>query len=319
MPCRNIKVHYFAGSVYHVLSNSASTFIAIGLALASTLAIAWGTVIRHRIAARAESSILRTAMSNPWWWAGTATAIGAYALQLVALAFGTLLVVQPVLTLSLMFTLLLSAAMAHKRMSSRAVTWSIFLTVSVGFVVAYGRPLPGGANPSWHQWWPALTAGGVVMLLLILTAMTRPELRALNLGAACGVLYGYVALLSKSVAELGTAAPTHWTLYALLALAGAGSILQQYSFHAGPLEHSLPAMTILEPLVAFALGYAVLKEQFQVHTAWGWVAMACAIAMMIAATVVLSREPIKQPLRPTAAQARPDSLADAASTHAAES
>ncbi len=44
-------------------------------------------------------------MGNPLWWVGTLAAVVAYCLQIIALGFGTLLVVQHILVLSLMFTL----------------------------------------------------------------------------------------------------------------------------------------------------------------------------------------------------------------------
>ncbi len=69
-----------------------------------------------------------------------------------------------------------------------------------------------------------------------------------------------------------------------------GTIVQQYSFNAGALKNSLPAMTISEPIVAFSLGYLVLGEKFQVSTASGWGFMALALMAMFASTVVLSRK-----------------------------
>src|SRR5699024_10805300 len=105
--------------------------------------------------------------------------------------------------------------------------------------------------------------------------------RALLLVVVCGVLYGFFVVLSKIVMDTFTAADIvelllSWPLYALIFAAGAGTVLQQYSFHAGPLKHSLPAMKIIEPLIAFSLGYAVLHDQFQVRSIFGWTVMALA-------------------------------------------
>ena len=85
---------------------------------------------------------------------------------------------------------------------------------------------------------------------------------------------------------------TSWHLYALIALAGTGTVVQQYSFHAGPLTHSLPAMTIAEPILAFGMSYWVLGEKFSVSSAAGWAVMATALAVMILATIVLARVPV---------------------------
>lgn len=272
-----------------------SNFVAVAFALASAVVIAWGTVVRHRIALDATSAVLRTAIRQPLWWVGTLAAVAGYALQVVALGFGTLLIVQPVLMLSLMFTLPLSAWYAHRRMARRDVAWSLALTVAVAVMVVLGRPSHGLVQPPLDRWLPALGVGLVVMAALIGTAQLGKGNRALLLGTACGCLYGYVAVLSKAVVDIFTSAGVvallgSWEFYALVISAGAGTVLQQYSFNAGPLTYSLPAMTIVEPIVAFALGYAVLDEQFAVETTLGWCVMAIALATMIAGTIALSRQ-----------------------------
>ncbi|MDO5031836.1 DMT family transporter [Corynebacterium sp.] len=275
--------------------------IAVVFALASALVIAWGTVVRHRIVLDASSrSVMRTAISTPLWWVGTAAAVVAYALQLVALGFGTLLVVQPILMLKLMFTLPLAAWYSRRRMPAHETLWCIALTVSVGFLVAYGRPTAGTDFPAWSQWWPAFVLGGLTLAALAGIAYTRRTDRALALGTACGVIYGYVALVAKVsvgilhhdglLAMLGS-----WQFWVLVILAGTGTVVQQYSFHAGALKHSLPAMTIMEPIVAFGLGYWVLGEQFQVSSLAGWTVMGISLAIMITATFVLSRLPVGEP------------------------
>ena len=106
-----------------------------------------------------------------------------------------------------------------------------------------------------------------------------------------------MALLSKSVVDIFSHEGlgqllVSWQFWGLIALAGGGTVLQQYSFHAGALKQSLPAMTIMEPIVAFGLGYVVLGEQFQVDSLAGWTLMSLALAVMILGTVILSRRPV---------------------------
>ncbi|HJD90271.1 MAG TPA: hypothetical protein K8V33_05185, partial [Corynebacterium urealyticum] len=59
----------------------------------------------------------------------------------------------------------------------------------------------------------------------------------------------------------------------------------------GPLKNSLPAMTVVEPIFAFALGYTILGEKFDV-SGYQWIYMAAALIIMIVSTVVLSRKTI---------------------------
>ena len=86
---------------------------------------------------------------------------------------------------------------------------------------------------------------------------------------------------------------TRWELYALIGLAIIGTAIQQASFNAGELKNSLPAMTVVEPIVAFILGYTILGEKFQV-SGYQWIYMAVTIIVMVVVTVVLSRKSVKQ-------------------------
>lgn len=278
-----------------------SNLLAVLFALASALTIAWGTVVRHRIAVRTptdgslRSSPLLNALMTPMWWAGMSTALLAYALQTVALAFGTLLVVQPVLVLSLMFTLPLSARFNSYRLRKTEISWAAMLTIAVAVLVLMGRPLPGNPHPPLDRWAPALLIGAVVMgTMWILARYVLIKEKALILGLVTGALFGYVAVLSKAAVDIFlhqglTGLIFNWEVYVLVLTATLGTVVQQYSFNAGVLKTSLPAMTIGEPVVAFALGYAVLGEKFQVVD-WEWTIMGAALLAMIISTVALSRK-----------------------------
>ncbi|WJY98829.1 hypothetical protein CHAN_00960 [Corynebacterium hansenii] len=272
------------------------------LGLGSALSIAWGTVIRHRLADELPDdagtmSGVWSVVSRPMWWAGVLLALAGYGLQIGALAFGTLLLVQPLLVMSLMFTLPLAARIAGRRISKSETAWAVLLTVAVAVLVMLGRPLPGDPQPPLARWIPALAIGAVVFAVMYHAAGTllRSE-KALVLGLATGWLYGFVAVLSKAVVDIWVHGDLgefvrSWELWSLLALALVGVAVQQASFNAGALRNSLPAMTCAEPVVAFALGYAVLGEKFQTQGSQ-WVWMGAALVAMIASTVALSRKSV---------------------------
>lgn len=274
-----------------------SDLLAVLFALASALTIAWGTVVRHRIAVNvpAGDSPFLSAIQRPMWWAGMSTAIIAYGLQVVALAFGPLLLVQPFLVMSLMFTLPLSAIYNKRRMSPAEILWSTLLTGAVLVVSVMGRPIGGDDHPPIQRWIPAILVGAAVLTVLYYAgARSSQRRRALLQGLVTGAIFGYVAVLSKAVADSFTASGvvglvTAWELYALIAAATVGTVVQQNAFNAGALRTSLPAMKIGEPIVAFSLGYAVLLERFQVVD-WEWIWMGLALALMVISTVSLSRK-----------------------------
>lgn len=271
--------------------------LAVLFALLSALTIAWGTVVRHRIAEAAPvggNAAILSAMKRPLWWAGMSTAIIAYFLQVVALGFGPLLVVQPILVMSLMFTLPLSARYDGRRITFSEMTWATVLTAAVTVLVLLGRPLPGITHPPLERWFIPVGVG-----FLVLFAMDRYASRqirrekALILGIVTGAIFGFVAVFSKAVADifilhgfLGLL--SNWELYALILAATLGTIVQQSSFNAGALRNSLPAMKSAEPVVAFSLGYLVLGEKFSA-TDLEWLWMFLALIAMIFATVMLSR------------------------------
>lgn len=276
--------------------------LAVLLGLGSALSIAWGTVLRHRLADELPEgtgtlSGVWSVISRPVWWGGLFLALAGYGLQIAALAFGSLLLVQPLLVMKLMFTLPLSAKLDGRRISRPELSWAIVLSLAVAVLVVLGKPLPGDPQPALARWLPALGVGVVGFALMYHAAGTllRRE-KALVLGLATGWLYGYVAVLSKAVIDIwlhGGALELlkAWELWSLIALALVGVAVQQASFNAGALRSSLPAMTGGEPVVAFVLGYAVLGERFQVAGS-NWLWMGLALVAMIWATVILSRKSV---------------------------
>ncbi|WP_256881611.1 DMT family transporter [Corynebacterium amycolatum] len=318
------------------------------LALLSALSIAWGTVIRHNLSGTLEegTSTLRgvaKTLKLPRWWLGSTLAIAGYVFQVAALAFGTLLLVQPLLVMKLMLTLPLAAKVNGRRISRSEMIWSVALTFAVATLVLLGKPTAGSTDIPTYLWGWALAVGGVVTCGLYAAAVQWPNTgtgsgsdtgtgsgsntsdspaiadrsstdnstdstsdtkqrgvlrqnpKALLLGTATGWLYGFVALLSKSVVDTYVndglvQLLLSWELWLLVALAVIGVGLQQAAFNAGPLQASLPAMTVVEPIVAFSLGYIVLGERFQA-VGVQWVALFIALATMISATIALAARP----------------------------
>lgn len=332
------------------------------LALLSALSIAWGTVIRHNLSGTLEegTSTLRgvaKTLKLPRWWLGSGLAIAGYVFQVAALAFGTLLLVQPLLVMKLMLTLPLAAKVNGRRISRSEMIWSVALTFAVATLVLLGKPTAGSTDIPTYLWGWALAVGGVVTCGLYAAAVQWPNTgtgsgsnagdspaiadrsisdnstgsasdtkqrgvlrqnpKALLLGTATGWLYGFVALLSKSVVDTYVndglvQLLLAWELWLLVALAVIGVGLQQAAFNAGPLQASLPAMTVVEPIVAFSLGYIVLGERFQA-VGVQWVALFIALATMISATIALAARPAEATAT-ASTSARSSAKADTTST-----
>ncbi|MDY5786394.1 DMT family transporter [Corynebacterium sp.] len=282
-----------------------SNALAIVFALTSALMIAVGTVWRHQILRAGLTQVEANAaplasISRPAWWLSLSLAFGAYGMQALALAFGSLLVVQPVLVLSLMLTLVLAARVEKRRMEADETFWALVLTACVGTVVILGRPLPGErVAPTW-EWMLTMATGLCIAGTVFAIAYRRPlpaPTKALLYGIVCGAVFGYLAVFSKSTVDAfarGGAAQlvVTWQFWALLATSVIGTAVQQYAFGAGVLSRSLPAMKIVEPLIALLLGFTLLGESFAISSLLGWAVIIAAIVGMMVATGMISRKPV---------------------------
>ena len=275
--------------------------IVIVLALLAALCAAIGIVVRqlatqHVPADQGMSSVMLTSLlRNPMWWAGTGSAVAGYVFQALALSFGSLLLVQPLLVSSLLFALPISARVVHERVSRADWSWALLLTAGLAVFVLVGRPREGHFHPTATAW---LVVGAVCVPLIVLcitgAARTIGSRRAVLLAIAVGVMFALVALLTKLCAHrfetggleamLRTPAP-----YLLILVATTGTVLQQSAFHAGALQASVPTMIVLEPVVAVLLGILVLGEQLTVHGPAVMV-LPVAVAAMVAGTIALGRD-----------------------------
>lgn len=274
-----------------------NNFLAVVFALVSAATMAGGTVWRHRIM-RDGSSVLHS-MRRPAWWGSMGLAFTAYGFQAAALAFGTLLVVQPILALSLMLTLVFSAWAEHRHMKTAEAFWAIVLTASVAGVVVFGRPVPGERTPATWEWVTVVGVGAVVSIAACAFASRRrANSRALIYGIICGAMFGFQAVFSKVAVDDFVAGGVaglimSWQLWAMLVAATAGTIVQQYAFAAGNLATSLPASKIVEPLLAFSLSLTLLGESFRDQSVFGYVLVGSSVSVMLISAAFLTRVSIK--------------------------
>ena len=274
---------------------------AIGSALLAAFFAAVGIVIRQRaIQDEANNSddsgaIVTSWVRQPAWWAGTLGAVGGYVFQALALAHGSLLLVQPLLVSSLLFVLPLGARFSNQHVRARDWYWALLLTAALTIFVLVGQPREGHYRPPVPAWSVALASSVPIVIVCVLAArrtVGRP--RAMLLASAVAVLLGMIAVLTKVSTHRLAANGWHGLLtvpapYLLVALAATVTVLQQSAFHAGALQASVPIMLVGEPVVAVLLGVVVLGEHLVVRGA-GSVILVLAIGAMTAATIALGRD-----------------------------
>jgi drug/metabolite transporter (DMT)-like permease len=279
----------------------ASHAVAIGSALLAAFCAAVGIVVREQAiqaeaATREPSGTIVTSWARqPLWWAGTAGAIAGYVFQALALAHGSLLLVQPLLVSSLLFVLPLSARLCNHHVSVSDWCWALVLTAALAVFVLVGQPREGHYRPPVPAWSVALAGSLPVVIICVLVAhRTVGRLRAMLLAVAVAVLLGMIAVLTKVTIHRLVTHGWHGLLtvpapYLLVALAVAVTVLQQSAFHAGALQASVPIMLVGEPTVAVLLGVVILGEHVVVHGV-GALILTLAVAAMTSATIALARE-----------------------------
>lgn len=275
--------------------------LVVAAALAGAVFTAIGIVVRQRATMDVPDEqgvsavMVSTLVRRPLWWAGTGAAVIGYAFQALALAYGALTLVAPLLVSALLFALPLSARLSNRRVSRADWAWALLLTLALAVFVSLAHTRPGDYEGSaWTAVFVAVGSAVFVGGCVLLASRMSDWRRAILLAIGVGVLFGVVAVLTKIVMQFVTegallsllASPV---LYVLIAAAVVATLLQQSAFHAGSLQTSVPAMLVLEPMTAVLLGQVVLGEHLEVSTSSA-VALAAAVAAMIAATIALGRD-----------------------------
>ena len=200
---------------------------------------------------------------------------------------------QPLLVTTLLVALPLGARWGGRRLRRGDWTWAALLVLALAVFAVVGEPTAGVDRAGWRPWLPAWVVLGLLLGgCLAAAAVRRGTAWAVLLAGAAGVAYGVGAALTKGVVSLlDDGLPvllTSWETWLLAAAMGGGTLLQQSAYQAGALEASLPAVTVGEPVVAVALGVAVLGERLRADGV-EWALVGVLVVVMAVATVALAR------------------------------
>jgi drug/metabolite transporter (DMT)-like permease len=241
---------------------------------------------------------------RPVWLIGFASMLGGFALQVAALYFGPLALVQPILATELLFVFAYLAVTAAMRQARRvqARDWLAAVGMSGGISIFLGAAAPSGGQPHAPAslWWLAglITGGCVLTAVMVATRLPAPDPaapsgnrlsqrravhRAALLGVATGIAWGFVAAVIKELSShvgqgLG-AVFANWAVYVLMATGAAAMLLVSHAMAAGPLAASQPGFTIGDPATAALLGVFLFGESMRTGAA--------ALAAELAGLVIL--------------------------------
>jgi len=292
--------------------------VAIVGALLAAFWAAVGIVVRQHVAQGVpadkamSAAVTTTVVRDPLWWAGTLAAAAGYVFQALALAHGSLLLVQPLLVSSLLFALPMSARLCHQRISWADWGWAALLTAALAVFVLVGQPREGHNRSPVPAWTLALVLNVPLVTVCVIAARRaagRP--RAMLLAVPVAVLLGMIAVVTKICTHRLAVGGWHGLLtapapYVLVTLAAALTVLQQSAFQAGALQASVPIMLVGEPVVAVVLGVVVLGEHVAVRGPAALV-LVIAVGAMAAAAVALGRDQAAEENSPTRPSPLPSS------------
>jgi hypothetical protein len=252
---------------------------AVVAAIASALVLGISSVLDQRCTKRVESRralsprIVVDLVRQPLWLAAIGANIVGFALQVVALSFGSLALVQPILACDLMFAVLIlwyrgPRAGLKPREVKHLLAGIAATTIGVAGFLAIGQPSAGLARARFGTL-PPLAIGIVVLVggCLAVAARNRSQ-RPLALALACGACYGVAAFVIKLLtSEFGGGLAqvfTNWPIYVFAVVGPAGYILNQDAFQQGTLLAPVQAIiSAADPVISIALGIVWLAVRLR--------------------------------------------------------
>ena len=242
---------------------------------------------------------------QPLWLLGWIAAVGGFAFQAVALHFGQLSVVQPILVTELVFVLVLRRVWIRQDVARAAWTAVLVVCGALAVFLAVAEPTGGHPTPETAEWLSALLAfGGAIALLAVLGRRGSPTRRTALFAVAAALAWALMATFLKTATGTLTTSGisgmlTSWPVYALAAAAVTGTLLEQAALHVGPLSVSQPLLVIINPLASIVLSIWLFDERFTDSPAKISLAVV-AMAVLAAGVIALSRTAPKDltPSRP---------------------
>ena len=273
--------------------------LAVVFALAAALANAVNLMTQHKASISAPTRVKGWRLAlylprQPLWLLGVAAAVGSFVFQALALHYGPMSVVQPLLVTELVFVLVLRQVWIHQDVARAAWVSVSVVCVALAVFLAVGEPTGGHPNPAPNQWLSAgLVFGGAIAVLTLLGLRGAPARRAAVLAAATGLAAALEASFLKTAAQTLAVSGvggmlTDWPVYAFIAATITGALLQQGALHVGPLSVSQPILVITDPFASIILSVWLFGEHFTDSPAKVAIA-AVAFAIMAAGVTMLTR------------------------------
>ena len=279
-------------------------FVAIGLALLGAVLLAFGAQ-RQGSAVRAGTGGLslgasgfRRLLTDSRWLLGLALLGVGTVLNVTALSMASLTVIQPIGAIALVVTTIVNSHDQGIRLN-RPTVGAIAACVSgsaLFVLLAVNVTRENRSVDPEQELSVVLLLGIAVALFGSLALIGRRRLNAFAYIFGAGVLFGFVAVLTKIVAGHLLNPDGRFlldvpvlTLVALVVAAALGAWFVQSAYATGPPDLVIAGLTVIDPIVGIAVGIGILDELQPEVRAGIALAMGVAALVAIVGVVALSR------------------------------
>lgn len=271
-------------------------------ALASGLLFAVAAVLQHREARTQPPQLALTfglvaqLARRPRWLAANVIDFAGAGAETLALAAGPLIAVQALKTSGVLFALASASWLGSRPLTARQWAAAVVLTTALCVFLLMGRPSAGAvATPAAAWLVVTATTAALVATIVALARRARPPTRCLAYGTATGVIWAFTAASLKTVVNafrrVGFNVVLHPAVWFLVAGSTVGTVLNQSAFQAGDIAWSLPAISVVEPVVGSVFGVALFGERFQAHGAPAVALTVTSAVLALGGVVFLTRDP----------------------------
>jgi uncharacterized membrane protein (DUF485 family) len=233
--------------------------------------------------------LLLDLVRDPLWVTAIGATVLGFTLQVIALKFGRLAVVEPLLICDLIFAVLINAQLRGKRDPVLFIGAGACAAGVAGFLVI-GHPSGGKSTVGAYVLLPLGVTLAALVAGCLYIAKRNKNLRPLALALACGVNFGIAAFLVKIVTGVGLHhLLTTWPIYALAVVGPLGFLLNQNAYQeSGDLiAPVLSIITAADPLISILIAAIWLNEKLNGSPA-GIAGQVISLGLMLTGIVIIA-------------------------------
>ncbi|MGW2607031.1 DMT family transporter [Streptomyces mirabilis] len=255
--------------------------LSVLLSFVSAVAYAGGAIVQEQVALTSPDQTYAP-LRRPGWWAAVALSGVGGVLHVVALAYGPLSLVQPLGALTIVFALPMAAVFVGRKAGATAWRGAIMATVGLAVLLALVGSADSQSLSDTQITVLAVVSGGAVAAFMVAgrAAHRHPAVRSVMLAVGSGIAFSMSSVFTKTVAVDWSHQVSLADLPSLVLIgvfATAGMLLSQASYRGGGLAAPLATLTVVNPVVAAAVGITMFGETFRYGETGTVLALACGV------------------------------------------